>query len=61
MYEDIVPTTIQEVDELFDDLAIEIYFGFNFKLVMMEADDSTIHSLQNLVKEAKNKRHGTQE
>lgn len=51
--QEISPFTIGEVNQLFDDLAMEMYYGFNFKLVMMQASDRTMSALRILVDEAK--------
>jgi len=52
------PTTITEVNELFDSIVNEVYYGFNLKIVLMEASDEEIRGLQSFFQKAKDKRYG---
>jgi len=52
----IPPHSIDEISALFEDLALEIYFGANFKHVLMNCSDSTIAQLKQIVEQAKSDR-----
>jgi hypothetical protein len=45
------------ISELFEDLSLETYYGFNFKLTMYDEDEEVLVLLRNLVDRAKKERN----
>lgn len=54
--DEVSPTSIDEINTLFGDMSVEMYYGMNFRHGLMNCSDEFIHTLKQFIEQCRNDR-----